>query len=94
MADFRVFDQVDQGLGKIAINLDHVIRIERHEEKGMKREGVTLDLSAFVVLTPGNFKVQVPIISVYENEAQGDELDTAFEEFIEKLTPRSPARRS
>ena len=94
MADIRVFDQVDSNLGKIAINLDHVIRIERHEDKGMSRDSVTRDLSAYFVLTPGNFKVQVPITSVYEDQADSPELDTAFEEFIESLaTARTSQRR-
>jgi hypothetical protein len=86
LADFRMFDQVDRSLGKIAINLDHVIKIERHEDKGMNRESVTRELSALFVLTPGNTRVQVPITSVYEDQAGDGELDTAFDEFIERLS--------
>lgn len=87
MADIRLFEQVDKDLGKIAINLDHVVKIERREDAGRRRDSATRDLSALFVMTTGTNHIQVPITSVFEDEAQNGGLEGAFEEFIMSLEP-------
>lgn len=94
MADIRVFEQADMDLGKVAINLDQVVKIERSEATGDRRDSPTRDLLAVFVMTTGTNRIQVLIKSVSAEEAANGELDGAFEEFIKNLAAPSAGRRS
>lgn len=83
VADFRVFDQIDQSKGEVAVNLDQVIRIERHEEDGRYRDSVTRVLSAIFVMADGS-QVQTQIHAPFKDMAD-DELKGKFEGFVADL---------
>ena len=89
MADIRVFEQAGVDLGEVAINLDQVVKVERSEATGHRRDRPTRDLLAVFVMTTGTNRIQVLIKSVTAEEASNGELDGAFEEFIKNLAAPS-----